>query len=84
MNEPETIEVGTFEAKNKLSALVEMAAGGKRIWITKHGVRMALLSCGLEGSRQTEPDLIGAFRKLRSASSSGETPIKDWIEEGRK
>ena len=40
-------EVGTFEAKNTLSALLEEAARGKRIWITRRGKRVALLSSGV-------------------------------------
>jgi prevent-host-death family protein len=32
-----TIEIGLFEAKNKLSVLLEMAARGQRIIITRRG-----------------------------------------------
>jgi prevent-host-death family protein len=78
------IEVGSFEAKNKLSALVDLAAEGKQIWITKHGKRMALLSSGLESASDEKEDLVSAFQQVRARTRSGPQSIKDLIEEGRR
>jgi antitoxin (DNA-binding transcriptional repressor) of toxin-antitoxin stability system len=36
-------DVGVFEAKTSLSALLELVAGGHGIFITKHGKRVAEL-----------------------------------------
>jgi len=83
MSSPETMEIGAFEAKNRLSALIDMAARGQRIWITKHGRRMALLSSGLDQTPVGDGDLPGEFRKLRSASRSDGASLKELIEEGR-
>ena len=78
-------EIGAFEAKNKLSALLDEAAGGQRIWITKHGRRVALLSSGVGGgSGSKQPSLCGAFRRIRSAGKPGPETLKDLIEEGRR
>jgi prevent-host-death family protein len=84
MSTQETIEIGAFEAKNRLSALIDMAAHGQRIWITKHGRRMALLSSGLDQPQGGGGDLLEEFRKLRSASRSDGSSLKALIEEGRK
>ncbi|MFM8720876.1 MAG: type II toxin-antitoxin system Phd/YefM family antitoxin, partial [Chthoniobacterales bacterium] len=46
MESVKSMSLGTFEAKNKLSSLVDLAAKGSRIWITKRGRRVALLSSG--------------------------------------
>jgi len=40
-------EVGIYEAKNRLSALVEEVARGKRNWITRRGRRVAQLTSGV-------------------------------------
>ena len=84
METSDVIEIGSFEAKNRLSALVEMAAGGKRIWITKHGKRMALLSSGLDAPSGMDQQLPAAFQTLRKRSCGGAESIKDLIEEGRR
>lgn len=77
-------EVGTFEAKNSLSALLDEAARGQRIWITKRGKRVALLSSGSsELSSDGQASLCGEFRRIRSESKPGSESLKDLIEEGR-
>jgi len=37
-------EVGAYEAKTKLSELLERVARGERIVITKHGIPVAILA----------------------------------------
>lgn len=79
-----TLSLGTFEAKNKLSSLVDLASKGSRIWITKRGKRVALLSSGNERVETSSSDLVASFRKIRSRSKSGKTSLKSLIEEGRR
>ncbi|TVR53678.1 MAG: type II toxin-antitoxin system prevent-host-death family antitoxin [Puniceicoccaceae bacterium] len=82
MNE---IEVGAFEAKNRLSALVEEAAKGQRVWITKRGKRVALLSSGKESEpTETTAEMLARFRKLRRSARKGSESLKSLIEEGRR
>jgi prevent-host-death family protein len=79
------IEVGTFEAKNKLSSLVDRASRGGRIWITKRGRRVALLSSGSErGSKVSDSTLADQFRKLQLRAKSDDVSLKELIEEGRR
>ena len=79
-----TLSLGTFEAKNKLSSLVDLASKGTRIWITKRGKRVALLSSGNENTGGKTSDLVASFRKIRSRSKSGKGSLKSLIEEGRR
>lgn len=77
-------EVGTYEAKNRLSALVDAAARGKRIWITRHGKRVALLCSGIGTPHSAGADVIDELRAIRTRVTGGEVPLKDLVEEGRK
>jgi len=77
-------KVGLFEAKQKLSELVERAAAGERIGITRRGKLAAVV-----GPAPTEKDelerIFEGFEEIRKSSKkvAGVT-IKSLIEEGRK
>lgn len=76
---------GTFEAKNKLSALVDLASKGSRIWITKRGRRVALLSSGAAEATDSGSDPVAAFRAIRSRTKPLKgLSVKALIEEGRR
>lgn len=74
--------VGIFEAKQKLSELVEQAAAGERIGITRRG-KLAAVIVSVKG----EFDLYGIFENLeairRRARRAKGVSVKDLIEEGR-
>ena len=80
------IRIGLFEAKQKLSELVQRAAGGEEIVITRHGHPAAVL----RGVRQAvDVDRaraagrrIAARRKRIGAVTIDE--IEGWIAEGRR
>lgn len=79
-----SLSLGTFEAKNKLSSLVDLASKGSRIWITKRGRRVALLSSGVEETAKPGDDLVAAFRAIRSRTKPLKgLNLKALIEEGR-
>ncbi len=82
------IEVGTFEAKNKLSELLAKAARGQRILITRRGHGMAMLCApdALAGTRVARPEhnLLARLRKFRKSAGSGKETLKSLIEEGRR
>jgi len=74
--------MGLFEAKQKLSELVERAGRGERIGITKRGKLAAVI-----GPVQEEANLTKAFEEIekirkRSKKVPGVT-VKSLIEEGR-
>jgi prevent-host-death family protein len=58
------ISIGAFEAKTHLSSLLDRAAGGEEIIITKHGKPLAkLVSAGNVNSDRS----IQAMNKLRAS-----------------
>jgi prevent-host-death family protein len=75
-------KVGLFEAKQKLSELVERAAAGERIGITRRG-KLAAIIVSVEG----QYDLCGIFENLerirRRARRVKGVSVKDLIEVGR-
>jgi prevent-host-death family protein len=77
-------KVGLFEAKQKLSELVERAAHGERIGITRRGKLVA--SIGPAPSEKADLHTIfDEFEKIRKRSKKipGVT-VKSLIEEGRR
>jgi prevent-host-death family protein len=77
--------VGAYEAKTKLSQLLDEVAKGQSITITKHGVPVARLVPVESIDRQKIKDEIDAFRKWRKEQnlSLGGLTIREMIEEGR-
>jgi prevent-host-death family protein len=75
-------KVGLFEAKQKLSELVERAAAGERIGITRRG-KLAAIIVSVKG----QSDLPGIFENLegirRRARRVKGVSAKELIEEGR-
>jgi prevent-host-death family protein len=76
--------VGLFEAKQKLSELVERASEGERIGITRRGKLAAfLVPARTEVSLKEAFDQIDRIRMRAKPLPKGMT-IKDLIEEGRR
>lgn len=75
-------KVGLFEAKQKLSELVERAARGEEIGITRRGKLAAVI-----GPAEADDDLEKIFEGMekirRRAKPLRGVTIKDLIEEGR-
>ena len=75
-------KIGLFEAKQKLSELVERARQGERIGITRRGKLAAVLvSAAPEGHLK---DLFRDIEEIRTRSKLPEgVTVKDLIVEGR-
>jgi len=75
--------VGIFEAKQKLSELVERASRGERIRITRRGKVAAEI-----GPAEKEVDLKEVFARMDEIRKRSKKPksvsVKSLIEEGRK
>lgn len=76
--------VGLFEAKQKLSELVDRASSGERIGITRRGKLAAVLT-----PARDEVDLKAVFERIDQIRKSAKPlpkgmTIKDLIEEGRR
>ena len=77
-------KIGLFEAKQKLSELVERAGRGERIGITKRGK----LTAEIGPARPEHVDLKGAFERIekirRKVKPHPGVTAKELIEEGRR
>lgn len=80
------IEVGTFEAKNRLSELLTQVEKGQRIYITRRGKRIALLTSATDADSHCAKTgkVADQFRALRRAANAGPESLRDLIEEGRR
>ncbi len=77
---------GAFEAKNRLSELLEKARHGQRIQITKRGRPVAVLG-PVEDEAKTKHGRVNVLvraRKLREQQKAGSESLKALIEEGRR
>jgi prevent-host-death family protein len=74
--------VGLFEAKQKLSELVERARQGEKIGITRHGELTAVL---VPAASETDlKDIFKDIDKIRKrAKVDRGVNVRDLIEEGR-
>lgn len=77
-----TTEVGLFDAKTRLSELVERASGGEAILITKRGKPVARL-LPLDTPSAIE-EALGKLAIARASSSSGPGTLRELIDEGRR
>jgi prevent-host-death family protein len=75
--------MGLFEAKQKLSEIVERAASGERIGITRRGKLAAIVV-----PAHPESSLNEIFQDIEQIRKRARMPkgltVKDLIEEGRK
>jgi prevent-host-death family protein len=76
--------IGAFEAKTHLSGLLDQAAAGERITITRQGRPVAVLVPFEDEPRMTPEEAVAAFRALRARITLGDDPsLGDLIDEGR-
>jgi len=75
--------IGIFEAKQKLSELVERASQGEEIVITHRGKERARLVGIAVKNRRSPKEIFDSFARVRMKLPKGMT-VKDLIEEGRR
>jgi prevent-host-death family protein len=77
-------KIGAFEAKNRLSELLDSVEKGQRIYITRRGKQVALLA-GVEDQKAASlSDLLADLRRFRDSAKSGPESLRQLIEEGRR
>jgi prevent-host-death family protein len=77
-------EIGAFEAKNRLSELLDLAESGEEIVISRHGKQVAkLVPVQREFSREAARRAAEGIREMSKGATLGKLEIKDLIEEGR-
>jgi prevent-host-death family protein len=75
-------EVGVYEAKTRLTALLERVEHGEQFTITKHGRPIARLVPVERKSAERRREAIERIKELRKGQTLG-MPLKDAINEGR-
>lgn len=79
------ISVGTLEARNSLSQLVDRAERGEVITITRHGVPVAKLVPADKPDATDSQKAVDDWLKLRSGNRLGKgLTARDLITEGRR
>ncbi len=78
------IKVGSYEAKTHLPRLLEKAAKGEQITITKHGVPVVLLMPAAPNRKKPVSKTIEELRQFRKKHTLGDISLRDLIEEGRR
>lgn len=76
-------EIGAYEAKTHLSELLDRAAAGESITITRHGVPVAMLVPPPARRTMTVQEAIAAVREFRKGRHATKAEIREWMEEGR-
>lgn len=76
---------GTFDAKNRLSELLDRVERGESIVITRHGEPVArLVPFEQRIDAPVVERAIQGLRKLRKKAKLGGVSLRDLIDEGRK
>ena len=77
-------KIGAFEAKNRLSELLDAAENGEEIMITKHGRPVAKLTPVDNFDRAKAREAADWLLEFRKKHPLRGLKIKDLINEGRK
>lgn len=78
------ITVGAFEAKTKLSSLLDKVEEGEEVVITRHGKPVARLVSTAEHDRSEVDEVIRRLFELRQRMSLAGLSWKELRDEGRK
>jgi len=81
--ENDAIEIGAFEAKNRLSELLRAAEEGRSVVITRRGRAVARLVPAVDKESKSLAELRAAFQALRN-EIDGPLDVRELVEEGRR
>ena len=77
-------KIGAFEAKNRLSELLDAAENGEEVLITKHGRAVAKLVPVQEFDRARAREAVEWLKKFRETHPLGGLTYRELIDGGRK
>ena len=77
-------QVGTFEAKNKLSALLDLVQAGEEIEITRNGKPIARLVPAKGRDVEKAKEAAAALRAIRAQARTGPESLKELVTAGRR
>lgn len=76
--------VGVFEAKAKLSELIDQALAGKEVVITRHGRAVARIVADGGPAAKDVKAAIAEVRRYRKSLRTGPIDLHELIAEGRR
>jgi prevent-host-death family protein len=76
-------QVGAYEAKTRLSQLLEQVVQGEEIVITRHGVPVAVLAPVAVPRKSDSQAAIAALKVFRQGRRLAGPSLRELIEEGR-
>lgn len=79
-----SIEIGSFDAKARLSELLREVRRGQRFTITLRGRPVADLVPSDSATSQDIHAAIEAMRSIRKVRGVSEETVAEWIAEGRR
>jgi len=82
MTAPRTI--GAFEAKNRLSELLQLVENGEEVTITRHGKAVAKLVPTGKADQDKVQEALEWLKRTRKERTLDGLTIKELINEGRK
>ena len=77
-------QVGTFEAKNRLSALLDLVEAGEQVTITRNGKPVARLVPAEIRDIAKAREAAEGLKAIRARSKPGPESLKDLVDEGRR
>ena len=77
------LEVGAYEAKTKLGALLDEVEKGRLVTITRHGTPVAVLVPANRPALPAPCETVAALRAFRKGRTLG-AEVQDLIAEGRR
>jgi len=78
-----TVTVGVFEAKTKLSELLELVAAGEEVVITKRGEPIAFLQ-SVHNREARAQEVLDGLASVRARAKKGPKSARELIDEGRR
>lgn len=78
------MQVGTFEAKNRLSALLDQVEAGEEVTITRNGKPVARLVPVEKRDVQKAREAAAVLRAIRGQARTGPESLKDLVTSGRR
>ena len=79
-----TRTIGAFEAKNRLSELLQLVENGQEVTITRHGKPVARLVPADDVGRDKVKEALEWLKRTRKERKLDGLTIKELISEGRK
>lgn len=77
-------EIGTLEARNSLSSLLERVEKGEEFTITRHGRPVARLVPALQRDIERAREAAEGLKAIRARARPGPESLKDLVNEGRR